>query len=304
MKEKPGNKSRFLILFRSEAGKQLARTVIESLRAFGGPLRDSEVWAFVLDTQRVSSALPDIEGVRRVPLAVEAGFPAYPFAEKVYACARAEEMAGPEVRSLILLSLDCLIVNPPLLFDLGAAYDAAFRPVHHQNVGSPAHEPHDDFWRGVYQALGVDEMPHTVESFVDRQTLRPYFNTHCFAFNPAAGLARAWWEEFQSLVRDDAFQAGPCRDELHQIFLHQAILSTLVAQRLDWARVRLLPPDYNYPLNLLAEMPPDLRPPALNSLVNAVHEGAFPWGEIEVEEPLRSWLLERLSGGHDPAPTR
>jgi hypothetical protein len=293
MNEKSNNEIHFLTLFRSEAGERLARTVVESLRAFGGPLRDSEVWAFVLDPNRVSRALPGIEGVRRFLLAVPEEY-RYPFAEKVYACARAEEMAGPEVCSLVWLSLDCLVINPPLLFDLGSEFDVAFRPVHHRNIGSPAHEPLDDFWQGVYRALEVEEMPYTVQSFADGQALRPYFNTHCFAFNPAAGLGQAWWEHFKAMVADGAFQAGPCRDELHQIFLHQAILSTLVARRVPWERVRLLPPEYNYPLNLLREMPPDRRAPTLNRLVNAVYEEAFPWGQIEVEEPLRSWLLERL----------
>ena len=294
MNEESSNDIRFLLMFRSEVGERLARTVIESLRAFGGPLRDCTVWAFVLDADRVSHALHGIEGVRSFPLALEEGCPPYPFADKVYACARAEEMAGPDVRCLVWLSLDCLIVNPPVLFDLGPAADAAFRPVHHQNVGSPAHEPLDDFWRGIYRALEVGEMPYTVESFVDAQMLRPYFNTHCFAFNPATGLGRAWWEHFKAMASDQSFQAGPCRDELYQIFLHQAILSTLVAKQLDWRRVRLLPPEYNYPLNLLGKMPSDRRAPALNDLVNAVYEDAFPWTEIEVQEPLRSWLRERL----------
>jgi hypothetical protein len=288
------NETRFLILFGSEAGEQMARTVIESLRAFGGPLRNSPVWAFVLDPDRVPQALPGIEGVRRFPLVVEESFLRHPFAEKVYACARAEEMAGPEICSLVWLSLDCLVVNPPLLFNLGSAFDAAFRPVHHCNVGSPAHEPLDDFWQGIYRALGVDAMPYTVESFADGQTLRPYFNTHCFAFNPAAGLCRVWWVHFKAMVTDEAFQAGPCRDELHQVFLHQAILSTLVARPPVWERVRLLPPEYNYPLNLLNELPPERRVPTLNSVVSAVYEDAFPWREIEVREPLRSWLRERL----------
>jgi hypothetical protein len=302
MSEESGRETRFLIMFRSAAGERLARIAIESLRAFGGPLRACEVWAFLLDTDRVSRALPGIEGVQRFPLTVEHGPPPYPFAEKVYACAKAEEMAGPEIRSLVWLSLDCLVINPPLLFDLGptadaAPADAAFRPVHHQNVGSPAHEPADDFWQGVYRALGVEDIPYTVESFADGQTLRPYFNTHCFAFNPATGLGQAWWAHFKGMVRDEAFQAGPCRDELHQIFLHQAILSTLVPKMLDWERVRLLPPEYNYPLNLLHEMPPGRRAPTLNSLVNAVYEEAFPWDEIEVQEPLRSWLMEHMSAG-------
>jgi hypothetical protein len=292
----------FVIMFGSEAGERLARIVVESLRAFGGRLRDSPVWAFVLDPDRVSCALPGIEGIQRFPLAVEEGFPPYPFAEKVYACARAEEMAGPEIRSLVWLSLDCLIINPPVLFDLGPSdtgppADAAFRPVHHRNVGSPAHAPPDAFWRDVYRALGIDDMPHTVESFADGLTLRPYFNTHCFAFSPATGLGRAWWAHFKTMVANGAFQAGPCRDELHRIFLHQAIVSTLVAKQLAWERVRLLPPEYNYPLNLLNEMPPDRRAPTLNGLVNAVYEDAFPWGGIEIQEPLCSWLTKRMPGG-------
>jgi len=289
----------FLLLFRSEAGERMARVAVESLRAFGGPLSDSPVWAFVPDPERASQALPGLEGIRRLPLTIEADSPPYPFAEKVFAFAWAEEMAGPEIRSFVWLSLDCLVLQPPLLFDLSPASgvapaDAAFRPVHHQNVGSVASQPLDDYWQGIYQGLEIDEMPHTIESFVDGLTLRPYFNTHCFALNPAAGLARAWWAHFRALVVDEAFQAGPCRDELHKIFLHQAVLSTLVAQRLPWEQVRLLPPEYNYPLNLLGEMPPDLSVPTLNALVNAVYEGTFPWGSIEVQEPLRSWLQARL----------
>jgi hypothetical protein len=292
----------FLIMFRSKTGERLARIVVESLREFGGPLRECPVWAFVLEPDRVSDALPGLEGLYRFPLAPEEGCPPYPFAEKVWGFARAEEMAGPEVRSLVWLSLDCLVINPPLLFDLSPAVgvppaDAALRPVHHRNVGSLAHEPLDGFWQGVYRALGIDDMPHTVESFADGQTLRPYFNTHCFALNPTLGLGRAWWSHFREMIADRAFQAGPCSDTLHQIFLHQAIFSTLVPKMVDWERVRLLPPEYNYPLNLLEEMPSDIRAPTLNTLVNAVYEGAFPWGQIEVQEPLRSWLVMRLAGG-------
>jgi hypothetical protein len=73
------------------------------------------------------------------------------------------------------------------------------------------------------------------------------------------------------------------------------VLSTLVAKLLPWERVRLLPPEYNYPLNLLQEIPPERRATTLNRLVNAVYEDAFPWGEIEIEEPLRSWLREHMT---------
>jgi len=286
----------FVLMFRSAEGERQAHFVIESLRAFGETLGDYPIWAFVLDPVRVSRALPGMEGVHRLPLAVEGECARYPFADKVFACARAEEMAGPTVRSLVWLSLDSLIVRPPFLFDLDPSFDAAFRTVHHRNVGSLAYEPLDGYWRGIYQALGVDDMSHTVESFVDSQVLRPYFNTHCFSLNPTKGLFRAWWEAFMRLVSDEGFQSGPCHDELHQVFLHQAVLSTLVAQRLAWERICLLPSEYNYPVNLLPQMPPERRAPTLNGLVSAVYEDAFPWGDIEVLEPLRSWLRERLPG--------
>ncbi|MBN1954458.1 MAG: hypothetical protein JW900_05330 [Anaerolineae bacterium] len=74
--------------------------------------------------------------------------------------------------------------------------------------------------------------------------------------------------------------AGPCRDELHRVFLHQAILSTLAAKLPDWERVWL--------------PPPERRARKLNGLVNAVYEDAFPWSQIEVDKPLRSWLRERV----------
>lgn len=220
--------TRFLVLFGSEAGERMARIAIESLRAFGGPLSDAPVWAFVLEPARATHALHGLAGVQCIPLGVEEPNCSYPFAAKAAAFAQAEEMAGP------------------------------------------------------------------VESFADGQTLRPCLNTHCFALNPALGVAPAWWAQPRALIDDDAFQAGPCAGELHRIFLHQAILSALVAKLLAWERLRLLPPEYNFPLHLLHEMPPALRPRALNSLVNAVYEDAFPWGAIEVEEPLRTWLRARL----------
>jgi hypothetical protein len=50
-------------------------------------------------------------------------------------------------------------------------------------------------------------------------------------------------------------------------------------------------------MNLLNEMPLDRRVMTQNSLVNGVYEDVRPWGDIEIQEPLHSWLMERMSGG-------
>lgn len=160
----------------------------------------------------------------------------YYFANKVTACAQAEEMATPNVRSLVWIDPECLIIKPPLLFDLGQQ----FGPVHIKNVGLSPEEPVDGFWQKIYEAVGVDAIQTAVETFVSGQSVRSYFNSHAFAINPACGLLRRWFEYFEALVCDEAHQMAVCEDELHQIFLHQAILSALLVAELE-PRRKLIP---------------------------------------------------------------
>jgi hypothetical protein len=280
---------RFFTLVGSEEGAGLARLMIESLRAFGGPLSACPVQIFVLAGAQVAAVSAGLVDVHLVPLELDGAF-RYPFAAKVYAGARAEAMAGASTRSLVWLGPSCLIVNPPGRFALDAAHDVALRAVHVQNIGSPVGEPPDAFWQAIYRAVGVDQVPFTVESFVDGQRLRPYFNSHCFASNPATGLLGTWWEYFQGMVSDQSFQAGPCRDELHQIFLHQAILSALVTKWLTPRRIDLLPADYSYPLHFQEQIPPPHRAGTLSQLTCPVYEEAADLSALPAGEPLRSWL--------------
>jgi hypothetical protein len=220
----------------------------------------------------------------------------YPFEDKVRACAQAEAMAGSAIRALVWLSPSCLIVNPPALFDLTPPLRAAFRTVHHRNIGSLAGEPMDAFWEGVYGAVGLGGAPFTIESFADRCEIRPYFNTHCFSLDPVKGLCGAWAARFEEMVADRAFQEGPCQDPLHRIFLHQAVLSTLVTKEFERGEIRLLPPEYSYPLHMHDEVPPERRARALNDLVCAAYEDAIMIDGIATEEPLRSWLEAHVAG--------
>jgi hypothetical protein len=295
-----------------------ARLLVESLRAYGGQLCGCPVWVMYAHEPPL-----DLEGwraragVRPVSLVVEreAG---YWFSAKVQAAARAEELAGPEVRSLVWLAPESLIVQPPLLFDLdvqddasqgapprGGTLAAALRTVHHRNIGSPAGQPIDAYWAAVYRSVGLDEVPYTTRSYIDDCKLRPYWNTHCFAVDPARGLLRAWREGFLAMVADAAFQAGPCQDVLHRVFLHQAVLCALLARELAEQEIRALPPTYSYPLHMHAQVlaarcgqvPGAQRARALNDLVCAVYEEELPLEGMVVREPLRSWLVERVPGG-------
>jgi hypothetical protein len=273
--------------------------MLESLRSFGGAVGQSPVWLFDTAQDAVVPQQLDDAGVRTLPLIVPEKIEDYELAAKVYACARAEERARQGgIWSLVWIDPACLVVRPPALFELGRGFDAAVRPVHLKNVGLRTSEPVDGYWQKVYETVGMHDIKIAVESFVDAERLRAYFNTHAFAINPEKGLMREWYDGFARLVRDEEFQAGPCADERHRVFLHQAVLSALVASALDPERVRILPPEYNYPYHLHQDVPPERRARALNDLVCVTYEDRSldpnTMSDIEVREPLRTWLAERF----------
>jgi hypothetical protein len=281
---------------RTPAGRRAVRLLIASLRAFGGEMSGCPFWVFDLAPQDRADQDFDSALAQVIPLDVPKDLLSYHFGDKVYACARAEQLAPAGVHALVWVDPSCLVVNPPLLYGLAGEIDAALRPVHIRNVGLPETEPLDAYWEKVYETVGVQDIQAVVESFVDGQRIRAYFNTHAFAVNPAEGLLHAWLEGFEKLAGDQEFQAGTCQDNLHQIFLHQAVLSALLAVWLAPERLRILPPDYNYPYNLHQSLSPDRRAAALNDLVSFTYEGRSiipaDVADIEIREPLRSWLAQ------------
>jgi hypothetical protein len=289
----------FLTMVRTVSGKSMVRLLIESIRAFGGGLRECPIWLFEANPQDVPCDSVASEGVQVFPLNIPDAVNRYYFADKVYACARAEEMVSQNVQTLIWVDPTCLVIRPPLLFDLGESMDAAVRPVHIQNVGLLSSQSVDDFWKRVYEVVGVSDIQMSVETFVGAERIRAYFNSHAFAIRPSTGLLGWWFECFQRLVCDEEYQKDACHDDLHQIFLHQAILSAALVARLESERIRILPPEYNYPYNLHSSVPKERRAEALNDLVCITYEGRDidPWrvDDIKINEPLRSWLSTRVA---------
>ncbi len=222
----------FLTWVYSSATRQDALILIESIRAFGGSLSQCPVWIFESKPEEDSGNRFEGTGVKRFLLDTPEILLQNYYGHKVYACTQAEKLAPEGVRSLIWVSPEMLVTQPPELFDLAGGYDAAVRPVHIQNVGLQISQLLDNFWRGVYQAVGVGDIKREVELFVDRQRLRAYFNSAAFAVDPSLGLCRRWLEVFEKLVSDQEFQKDACRDDWHQVFLHQAVLSALLASEI------------------------------------------------------------------------
>jgi hypothetical protein len=287
----------FVSSARSEYGRACLRMLIDSLRTFGGEIGRSPCWIFDPQPEKKSFSDWKQPGVEVLPLHVPEAIEHYLFASKVSACAQAEAMMAGKANALVWIDPNCLVVNPPVLYSLGEEHDAAVRPVHIRNVGLPVGEPLDAFWRGIYKVVGVQDIEMSVQSFVDQQTLRAYFNSHALAVNPSLGLMQRWLEGFQALVCDQEFQSNACQDEAHQIFLFQALLSALLVASVGPRRLRILPPAYNYPYNLQQSIAPERRARTLDELVSFTYEDKpvdpAVVNDIAIEEPLRAWLLGR-----------
>ncbi len=289
----------FLTLVSTNHQRTKAGLLIDSIRTFGGTLSNCPIWLF--ETNSASASCGELAGeiTRVFPLNIPDTIKGYYFADKVYACHQAEEMALPDVRSLIWISPDCLIIQPPTLFDLYPAFEIALRPVHLQNIGLLADQSLDEFWKSIYHAVGVEDIQSTVQSFVGAQHLRAYFNSHAFSINPNLGLMSKWFECFESMVLNSELQSRICQDEAHQIFLHQAIWSALIVTSLAPVQIRTLPANYSYPYNLHQVVPAERQAEALNDLVSIAYEDRSLNPEcvkdIRINEPLRSWLLHHLN---------
>lgn len=297
MMENSPHKLIFLTLIRTAQDAHFVHLLVESIRSFGGDLSQCPVWIFA--THPVAAGHLPLENGHIFPLAVPENVAHYFFADKVFACAQAEAMAGPGVQSLVWIDPECLVVQPPALFDLGTLWDTAVRPVHIKNVGLAPEEPLNLFWQKVYGAVGLDDVQLMVETFVGQETIRAYFNTHAFAINPARRLLGRWFDCFAQLVEDQGYQTAACQDVRHQIFLHQAVLSALLVAAINEPRLRILPPTYNYPYNLHHTVPAPRRAHTLSELVcftyeaRSVHPDAVT--DIQLDEPLCHWLRHHLA---------
>ncbi len=285
----------FVTLLLSAESEQSVRRAIASLREFGGVLASSPVLVFA-PASLSGSGIGRLEGTEVAVLELESELARYPFGAKVSACAQAEARVPRGSNSLVWLGPGCMVFRPPELFALGPDYDAAFRPVHITNIGSPRSAPLDDYWAHVYAAVGAKDSDESVESLLDGRRLRPYYNTHCFSINPELGVMKAWLDSFRSLVADRAFQSEPCRDDLHRIFLHQAVLSALVTRSIAPGRVRILPPGYSYPLHFHDKLASTQRVRLMNDITVAAYEEDFDLAAVTAKEPLRSWLKRYGTG--------
>jgi hypothetical protein len=168
--------------------QKAAAALVECIRTWGGPYRESPIYIVITDPGYLQGALEG-KNVTRVPLEVVEPARSFPYAVKARAAAVVETLVAGKVRALAWFDPETLLFGPPKEMDLGEGVAAAVAPVQFINTGLAPEEPVDAYWEGIYRRVGLDPARvFTVETRVDRRTVRAYLNCGMFAVRPEKGL--------------------------------------------------------------------------------------------------------------------
>ena len=239
-----------------------------SIRRNVGRFRDAPIHTFQprAGTTIEDATLTELRamGVQHHTDTLNRDFVDYPISNKVFACAHAEQTLDEDV--LVFIDTDTVFVNQPDEFDLPAGVHAAVRPVDHKNCGSTGPGARDDpYWRRLYELCGVSRSPF-IETAVSAQRIRAYYNSGLVCVRRSVGIFQRWLEHFLLVARVNHLPNG----NIH--YLDQLTLATALAQ-FDNGEVRVLKPNYNYPIPKRPLLPPVFQYP----LDNLVHIHYHRW---------------------------
>ncbi len=279
-----------------------AALLVESLRTFGGKYKDAPFQVFHpagrAPAERHAARLREFRA-ETVPCTIPPEAARFPFAGKAYASAQAEAAAEGKAKILVWMDTHSLVLKEPdaLLLDPGKSF--GYRAVDHKLIGSRFEEPPDEFWSLLYERFSLDPASVLkVETPVDREMIRGYFNAGLLVVRPERGLLRKWRAAFETLHRDPAI-VKMCREsQLRAIFLHQAALAVAVLKHAAVEELTELPRTVNYPLHMQDQFRPEDRLKSLAGLETLRYDTFFDdpgWrSAMPGPEDLASWIAARV----------
>lgn len=286
----------------SGEAEKAALRLAHSIRAFGGEFCFNPIWVLSQKSEEELSEGTRQElyalGARLIAFDIDPITANFPFAGYVTAASIAEGLAQGESSFLVLMASDNLVLRSPSACRLEAGKSLGACPVHLKLLGSGYDEPIDEFWSLIYQHCRVDmERIFPVQTIVDEQLIRAYFNAGLLVVRPERGLLRSWQTKFDRLYPLPEFKTFFELNELYAIFMHQAVLAGSIIAALSEKEFQQLPFEMNYPLHLHTRVTAAKRPTNLNQLITCRYEDygesfgdAQVTGTLQIDEPMKEWL--------------
>jgi len=283
-----------------------ALRLARSIRTFGGEFCFNPIWML---SQRREGDLSEVTrqelysiGARLISFEMDSDGSNFPFASYVTSAGIAEGLAQGEASFLVMMAPDTLVLQQPAEFLLQAGKSLGGCPVHLKLLGSGFDQPLDEFWKLIYHDCQVDvKKVFAMQTIVDEQAVRAYFNAGLLVVRPERGLLRGWQSTFERLFRLPEYEAFYQQNELYKIFMHQIVLAGSILSRLKPEEFQQFPFEFNYPLHLHTRLAIDRRPSSLAKLVTCRFEDYREFfgnpvlnGLIQIDKSLNDWLQTQL----------
>jgi hypothetical protein len=281
----------------AESGYLEAQVVLlaRSIRANTGGLAGSEVHVFSPRRgHEINVETADVLRSLDVEIHVDdlnREFPDYPIGNKVVVGAWAEANLSTDVVAFV--DSDTIFTSAPLALEL-ASSGAAMRPVDTKNIGSSGPGDRTDrYWVDLRARCGA-EHDRYVETTVDGERIRAYYNAGLVASRRDAGLFTDWLRCLRIVIGERLLPPDG-----RWTFADQLALA-MAASRLE--QIELLEPTYNYPLPKRRRLPASLGRLALEDLVHVHYHRWFSKpGFLDLLQPavdltgrVGSWLTPFL----------
>ena len=268
------------VIYPTEWSEKNTSLLVESIRAFAGPLADAPIWCYApqYGKELSNETVNRLTGLNAtiIPFEIDIEVARFFFAADIRAAWLAESTATDKADLLVWLGSNTIVLQEPEAFLLRDDKNLGYRPVHHINVGSLFDSPLGPFWILVYNYCSVPEdRIFSMETHVDGKKIRPYFNAGIIITRPEKGLMKEWHDTFFEVYQKPELQMFYEKDERYMIFIHQALLSGTILRMLTRDEIQELPYNYNYPLHLYNEDVTDNRPASIEEIVTLRHEGFY-----------------------------
>jgi len=295
----PPDQFAFVTFVSTGEQERSVRAMIKSIRENAGEYNNCKIYVVLTQPDEITGSSLAGESVELLRPEMDTVFLNYPLAVKTFAASQVEQLGKGKIQTLVWLDPGVMVLDSPEDLDLKGRYDVSLRPVSLvNNIGlSPGIGP-NDYWSPIYKANTLDyKTVQTIETVVDAVQIQPYYNCEIYSVDPALGLCRGWEAQLSELLRDESYQQNACTTPLRRLFLHQAVLSGIVASRVKASRIKALPITCSYPFNQHDQLAEEKKVSTLNELSAVIFDYAWSsnpmWMEkIRIDEPLRSWLSD------------
>lgn len=276
-----------------------AALFIRSIREFGGSMKDTPIYVMNDALAKLDLSLLRLPGVSIFDMDIRPEHRAFPFSRKVHACATAEKLLDGKAATMLYFDTEMLAFSSFAMLQLQKGYDLSLRPVMLLNtVGQSPESPVDGFWKTIYNDAGVDSsnVP-TIRAYVDEKDIRFYINCEVMTLRPELGLCRTWQKLFVQRLQDPQFMQTYCNDQLHAIFLHQAVLSAVILTKVPQNKIQWIPEKTIYSVLLHDRLPETKKITTLNTVPIAGYDLEYAHDpalitRVPTDEPYRSWVID------------